>query len=76
MPGWNAQYILCRWGDAVKNIPLTYRKWRNSAWRKDEDLHQDSTYLYSEMPGGLDEVAKYNRGITSDEQLENIRKKI
>jgi len=28
------------------------------------------------MPGGLDEVAKYNRGITSDEQLENIRKKI
>jgi hypothetical protein len=39
-------------------------------------LHQDSTYLYSEMPGGLDEVTKYNRGITSDEQLENIRKKI
>jgi hypothetical protein len=28
------------------------------------------------MPGGLDEVTKYNRGITSDEQLENIRKKI
>ena len=76
MPGWNAQYILCRWGDAVKNIPLTYRKWRNSAWRKDGDLHQDSTYLYSEMPGGLEEVAKYNSGIVSEEQLENIRKKL
>jgi len=28
------------------------------------------------MPGGLEEVAKYNSGIVSEEQLENIRKKL
>jgi hypothetical protein len=28
------------------------------------------------MPGGLDEVSKYNRGIVTEEQFENVRKKV
>lgn len=31
-------------------------------------------YLDSEMPGELDKVAKYSRGVHTDEQFEKLRK--
>jgi hypothetical protein len=75
MPGWNVQYILCQWADAVKNIPLMLKKWRNSVWKEDGDSLPDSTLAYSEMPGELDKNLKtIPRGIQSEEQLEKIRK--
>src|SRR6056300_412576 len=27
VPGWNVQYILCRWADAVKNMFSTLKMW-------------------------------------------------
>jgi len=58
MPGWNVQYILCRWADVRKNIRLMFKKWRISAWKEDGDSAQDYTYHYSEMHGGPKTVYK------------------
>ena len=49
---WNVQSILCRWVDAVKNIPSMFKKSQTSVWKEDGDSAQDSTYHYSEMHGG------------------------
>lgn len=76
VPGWNIQYTLRQCMDAVNDIPATYKKWRQTELAEDNDLHPDFTSHYSEMPGGLDEVSKYNRGIVTEEQFENIRKKV
>jgi hypothetical protein len=56
VPGWNVQYILCRWVDALKSIPSTLKTWRKRVWKEDGDLPQDFTYPYSEMHGALDQV--------------------
>jgi len=37
----------------------------------DEELDE---YLDSEMPGELDKIAKYSKGIHTDEQFEKLRK--
>ena len=52
----SVRYTLCRWADAVKNMPLMLRTWQKRVWKKDGDLRQDSTYPYSEMHGALDQV--------------------
>lgn len=76
IPGWNIHYTLSRWLKVMNDIPATYKKWRKSELTEDSDLHPDFTSHYSEMPGGLDEVSKYNRGIVTEEQFENVRKKV
>ena len=64
--------ILCRWVVEVKNTILQSKMWQNFAWRKDGDLHQDSTYPSSEMPGVLDDgtASRY-----TNEHLEEVMKK-
>jgi hypothetical protein len=37
-------------------------------------LGTHGVHEYSEMPGELDEVAKYSKGIHTDEQFEKLRK--
>jgi hypothetical protein len=54
VPGYNVQYILCRWVDAVKNMPSTLKTWLKRVWQKDGDLPQDYTFHSSEMRGALD----------------------
>src|SRR5210317_527318 len=44
VPGYNVQYILCRWVDAVKNMFSTLTKSQKRVWQKDGDLHQDYTF--------------------------------
>ena len=56
MPGYNVQYILCRWVDAVKSIPLTLKTWQKHVWQKDGDSHQDYTFHSSEMRGELNNL--------------------
>jgi len=56
VPGYNVQYILCHWVDAVKNTPSMLRTWQKRVWKKDGDSRPDSTYPYSEMHGALDQV--------------------
>ena len=51
-PGYNVQYILCRWEDVQKNITSMFKKSQKSAWKEDGDLPQGYTSAYSEMPGG------------------------
>ena len=73
IPGFNIQYIINWSVNNLKNMP------KNIKLRKKQHIVEDDETVdpyYSEMPWGLDEVAKYSHGITSDEQLENIRKKI
>ena len=53
-PGFNVQYIVGRWADAVKNTISTLKKSQKSAWKKDGGLRPDYTYPYSEMRGGLE----------------------
>jgi len=53
MPGYNVQYILCQWVDAVKNTPSMLKTLLKRVWQKDGDSLQDSTLAYSEMPGEL-----------------------
>ncbi len=74
IPGWNLQHVLRSCISAIKNIPSRMRQLRKKTIIEDED--ESLNPEYSEMPWGLDEVSKYNRGITSEEQLENIRKKL
>src|SRR5210317_94923 len=76
MPGWNVQFILCRWADAVKNIPSMFKKSQTSVCNEDGDSAQDSTYRYSGMPGGLsEEDLDLLRGKKiTEEQANKIRK--
>jgi hypothetical protein len=55
VPGYNVQYILCRWVDALKSIPSMLKTLPKRVWKKDGDSHPDSTLAYSEMPGELRE---------------------
>src|SRR6056300_871788 len=41
LPGYNVRYTLCRWADAVKNIPSTLKTLPKRVWQKDGDLPQD-----------------------------------
>jgi len=78
VPGYNVQYILCRWADAVKNTISTSKKSPKPVWSGVGDLHQDSTFPYSEMPGGLSkEDLEIIRGskITED-TYEKVRKEL
>ena len=67
MPGWNVQYILCRWADVVKSTPSMLKKSQKPAWNEDGDLLQDSTSAYSEMPGELREYknAQHKKAMTA-----------
>src|SRR5210317_1156863 len=56
VPGFNVQYILCRWADAVKNTILTSKKSQKHVWSEVGASHQDSTYHSLEMPGGLENM--------------------
>jgi hypothetical protein len=58
VPGYNVRYTLCRWVDAVKNMPSMLKTWLKRVWQKDGDLPQGSIYPYSEMHGALDKVQK------------------
>ena len=71
---WNVQSTSCQWEDDQKNTTSTYKRWRTSVLKEAGDLHQDSTLVYSEMPGELNEIKKYARGIHSEEQYEKLRK--
>jgi hypothetical protein len=59
VPGYNVQYILCRWADAVKNIPSMLKTWQKPVWKEVGDSLQDSTSAYSEMPGELKQSMAY-----------------
>ena len=59
VPGWNVQYILCRWADVVKNMLSTLKTLPKRVWQKDGDLHPDSISAYSEMPGGPNTMSEY-----------------
>jgi hypothetical protein len=72
----NVLYTLCQWAGAPKAIILPFKKLRNWQWQKDTDSLQDSTLACSEMPGELDQVSKYSKGIHTDEDFENLRKKL
>ena len=50
-PGSSVQYILCRLVDGTKNIILILKKLLITVWKKDGDLHQDSTSTYLATPG-------------------------
>jgi hypothetical protein len=49
---------------------------RNWRWQKATDSHQDSTLHYSEMPGELDRVSPFAKGIHTEEQFESVRKNL
>jgi hypothetical protein len=52
--------------DLVNSIKRRFRK---------KPIEQElDEYLDSEMPGELDTIAKYSRGIHTDEQFEKLRK--
>jgi hypothetical protein len=72
--GWNALYTSCRWVDVQKATISLFKKLQSWQWRKGGDSHQDSTLAYSEMPGELDKVMPYTRGIHTEEQFNNLRK--
>ena len=76
MPGYNVQYILCRWVDAVKNIPSTLKTCRKPAWREDGDLHQDYTFHSSEMPGELRQNEQLRRAMEAPIDYEKLRKQL
>ena len=82
MPGYNVQYTLCQWADAVKNIPSTLKTWRKPVWQEDGDSVQDSTLADSEMPGELREYknAQHEKAMKApikmyEELDEKLRKK-
>jgi len=56
VPGYNVRYILCRWADAVKNTISMSKKSQKHVWSEVGASHQDSTYPYSEMRGGLENM--------------------
>jgi hypothetical protein len=68
------QFILCQLAAGQKAITSPFNRLRGWLWRKDTDSLPDSTLAYSEMPGALDENAKFLRGIHTEEQFEKIRK--
>jgi hypothetical protein len=74
MPGWNVQYTLCRWADAVKNTPSMLKKSQKPAWSEDGDLLQDSTSAYSEMPGELKENEQLRKAMQAPIDQDKIRK--
>jgi hypothetical protein len=76
VPGWNVQYILCRWVDAVKNMPSTLKTLLKRVWQKDGDLPPDSISAYSEMPGehSRDMDALYDIKKETNEQLDKAMK--
>src|SRR6056300_555398 len=49
-------YILSRLADVRKSITSTLKMWQKRVWKEDGDLHQDSTFHYSEMRGGLENM--------------------
>jgi len=73
---WTFLYISCRLGVGRKNTLSTYKRWRTSVWNEAGGSPLDYTSAYSEMPGELKEVAKYNKGIHTEEQYEKIRKQL
>jgi len=52
-----------------------YKSWRASL-KNQYTKENDEMIEYAEMPGGIDDVKKYSRGIHSDEQAEKIRKSL
>jgi hypothetical protein len=62
--------------DVVKNTFSTLKKWPKRVWQKDGDSHQDSTSVYSEMPGehSRDMDALYDIKKETNEQLEKAMK--
>ena len=76
VPGWNVQYILCQWADAVKNTPSTLRTWQKRVWREDGDSLPDYTYHSSEMPGGLKENEQLRKAMQAPINYEKIRKQL
>jgi hypothetical protein len=74
----SVQYILCRLEDVVKVIISPFKKLRNYVWNKGGDSHQDYTYHYSGMPGGLsEEDYKILQGKQiTEEQYETVRKQL
>jgi hypothetical protein len=67
-------FISCRWAGVQKAITSLFKKLQNLLWQKDGGSPQDSTLVYSEMPGELDKTSKYFRGIHTEEQFNNLRK--
>ena len=49
------QSILCHWAVEVKNTILQSKMWRTYVWKEGGGSHQDSTSVYSEMPGVHDD---------------------
>lgn len=75
IPGWNVQSILCRWADAVKNIPSMLKRSQKPVCNEDGDSLQDSTSHYSEMPGELKKnIDSIPKGIKSEAEFEKIRR--
>jgi putative NADPH-quinone reductase len=72
VPGYNVRYTLCRWVDAVKNMPSMLKTWLKRVWQKDGDLPQDYTYHSSEMRGELDALHAIKQ--ETNEQLEKAMK--
>jgi len=73
---WTFLYISCRLGVGRKNTLSTYKRWRTSVWNEAGGSRLDSTSAYSEMPGELKEISKYNKGVHTEEQYEKIRKQL
>jgi len=76
MPGYNVRSILCQWADAVKNIPLMWKKSQTSAWNEDGDSPQDYTFHSSEMPGELKENEQLRRAMEAPIDYEKLRRQL
>ena len=76
LPGWNVQYILCQWADAVKNTPSTLKTLLKRVWKEDGDSLPDYTYHSSEMPGGLKENEQLRKAMQAPINYEKIRKQL
>ena len=59
--------------EEVKNIILTFKRWLTSVWKKVGGSRQDSTSVYSETPGVLDDGTASR--IYDNEQHERAMKK-
>lgn len=59
-------------------VDIIKRKFRKRPKEQELDEYLDSEtpgeHEYAEMPGELDQIAKYARGIHTDEQFEKLRK--
>ena len=77
VPGYNVQYTLCRWADAVKNTPSMLKTLLKRVWQKDGDSPQDYTFHSSEMRGALDKKyknAQHERAMKAPINEDKIRK--